>query len=84
MNVKALLATLFIKKLIETEIEKFFSTHKSRISKEELLTYLEEIFGGKENFEEIRNLYNRRTASLFKEYFQGQNPTSLSDQEIEL
>ncbi|MCE8163391.1 MAG: hypothetical protein I3274_04195 [Candidatus Moeniiplasma glomeromycotorum] len=36
------------------------------------------------NHEELQNLRDNRIKTLFKEYFQGQNPTKLSDQEIEL
>ncbi|MCE8167880.1 MAG: hypothetical protein I3275_04635 [Candidatus Moeniiplasma glomeromycotorum] len=35
------------------------------------------------NHEELQNLRDNRIKTLFKEYFQGQNPTKLSDQEIE-
>src|SRR5207245_183289 len=36
------------------------------------------------NHEELQNLRNNRIKALFKQYFQGQNPTNLKDNESEL
>jgi hypothetical protein len=36
------------------------------------------------NHEELQNLRNNKIKALFKQYFQGQNPTNLTDQQIEL
>ncbi|CAI2162582.1 17842_t:CDS:2 [Funneliformis geosporum] len=36
------------------------------------------------NYEELRNLRNSKIKSLFKQYFQGNSPSSLKDNEIEL
>ncbi|KLL04619.1 MAG: hypothetical protein MRERV_16c027 [Mycoplasmataceae bacterium RV_VA103A] len=70
----------FIVKRIETEInlDKFPSEEEIKSA------YLEKRVPDTRSWTEIGKIRDNRIKSLFKQYFQGQNPTKLTDSEIEL